>query len=492
MRKKCLFIGIDGGDWNILDILINQGYLPNLARLKKSGRTGILNSTIPELTAPAWSSLLTGVNPGKHGVFYWQSPWRIDKPRKLLTNSDIKAKQLPQFLSEKKVTVGLLNFPFSYPVKKVNGYQVSGMLSPAIDKRSVYPKEIILNLKQIGYQVGDILPQTSDKIKIADFFENLKVNIEKRTEAFLKLNYKFQPQFMGIVFVAVDRVNHLLFREIYSWLTGEKYSLEYQDLIAKAFEVYKKLDYSVGEILNSQKFDLIIVASDHGFKKIDNRVNISKAFIENGWLTPKIKTDLIYQLYRFSPRKIDSVDLRFKIREFLSLARSEQKKSDQLPILGKNQLRDSKREEAINLDKSKLVPAKSAEQGVYLLDESIKEDVVSLLRNIKDPENGLNIFDEVGAREDIYRGNFLNDAPDIVFNTKDQYYQYSPVLLKQPLINDWKYFSGGEHRKKGIFLISGDLGGNVGDEANIWDITPTILKFFDICRPSSLDGRSLL
>src|SRR3990172_10909676 len=68
-KPKLIIIGLDGGTFKIIDPLIEQGKLPNLERLIKDGTRAILKSTIPPLTAPAWVTLMTGVNPGKHGLF---------------------------------------------------------------------------------------------------------------------------------------------------------------------------------------------------------------------------------------------------------------------------------------------------------------------------------------------------------------------------------------------------------------------------------------
>ena len=67
--SRVLIIGLDGATWNVLDPLIENGVLPNLEKLAKNGTRGILESTIPPITACAWPSFYTGRVPGNHGVF---------------------------------------------------------------------------------------------------------------------------------------------------------------------------------------------------------------------------------------------------------------------------------------------------------------------------------------------------------------------------------------------------------------------------------------
>ena len=65
---RLLIIGIDGGDWDLLDAFIEKGRMPNLAALVRRGARADLTSCFPPVTAPAWTSMVTGVNPGRHGI----------------------------------------------------------------------------------------------------------------------------------------------------------------------------------------------------------------------------------------------------------------------------------------------------------------------------------------------------------------------------------------------------------------------------------------
>ncbi len=495
MNKQCLFIGIDGGDWQILDLLIEKGYLSNLAKLKQKGVAGQLNSTIPELTAPAWSSFLTGVNPGKHGIFFWQTPWREEQKRELLTNKNIQTPQLPQILSEADIKVGLLNVPFSYPVKKVNGYQVAGMLTPVLDKRSVYPKSILADLEKLNYRIGSSLSQTENKKELLKFFNQLKREIQIRVDTFLRLNEKFQPQFKGIVFVGIDRVNHLIYRLLYNWAKNEKKDPE-NELVKKGLKVYQTVDQAIGKLVKEYPKSFTVIVSDHGFRAINKKVNFNRLLVQKGWIKPKLQTKIIYQLYRLFPKKLLSRNLRFKVREFFNFAEPGGKDNDYNYIRG-HLLKDRKRAKVIDITESKLIPGKTSEQGIYLLDGTIKNEVIAFLEQLKDPQTDEFIVEKVEGRDNIYWGEAVKRAPDIVFRTQDKYYQYSPLLLNQPLISNCTSFLGGKHRYKGIFLVKPIQNTKKDNyktrgEANIWDVLPTILNYFNIKKPDYMDGKELL
>ena len=69
MTTKVFVLGLDGATWDILGPLADAGDLPNLARLRERGASGVLRSVFPPLSPVAWTGVMTGKNPGKHGVF---------------------------------------------------------------------------------------------------------------------------------------------------------------------------------------------------------------------------------------------------------------------------------------------------------------------------------------------------------------------------------------------------------------------------------------
>src|SRR5204863_625770 len=69
MGSHVFVIGLDGATFDLIHPFIAQGYLPNLQSLISKGSSSELSSTIPPVTASAWTSFMTGKNPGKHGLF---------------------------------------------------------------------------------------------------------------------------------------------------------------------------------------------------------------------------------------------------------------------------------------------------------------------------------------------------------------------------------------------------------------------------------------
>ena len=95
MRKKVIVIGLDGLEPGIVEAMLERGELPNLAKIRASGSYSRLKTTYPAQTPVAWSSFVTGTNPGGHGIFDFicRDPetylpdvalTRFDRPRSML------------------------------------------------------------------------------------------------------------------------------------------------------------------------------------------------------------------------------------------------------------------------------------------------------------------------------------------------------------------------------------------------------------------------
>ena len=139
--NKVVVIGLDGLTMDIVEPWALDGTLPNINHLLKTGTFGRLKSTHPPISAPAWASFMTGQNPGKHGLFDFQT---LSEDRRYLlpvNSSTIKSLTIWDIFNEHYKRVCAINIPMTYPPFKVNGAMVSGMFIPSIDSPFVYPEE---------------------------------------------------------------------------------------------------------------------------------------------------------------------------------------------------------------------------------------------------------------------------------------------------------------------------------------------------------------
>ncbi len=151
---RVVILGLDGLEPSLTEAYLDQGLLPNLARLRDQGTYRRLGTTWPPLSPVAWSSFSTGTNPGKHNIFDFisrcpatyrpeVSSVRIGAPRRILrlgkyvlplsrANISLLRKSKPFWavLSESRVFSAILRVPITFPPDRFDGVQLAAMCVP--------------------------------------------------------------------------------------------------------------------------------------------------------------------------------------------------------------------------------------------------------------------------------------------------------------------------------------------------------------------------
>jgi len=149
-QKKRVIIGIDGVPFRILDELSDQGVMRNFKNLKREGVFKKMESSLPEISSVSWSSIITGKNPGEHGIYGFTDILPGTYTMSFPNYKNLKEK--PFWEKEKDKKHVIINVPATYPPNKINGFIVSGFVSLDI-KKSVQP-EIYLNmLEEMDYKI---------------------------------------------------------------------------------------------------------------------------------------------------------------------------------------------------------------------------------------------------------------------------------------------------------------------------------------------------
>ena len=153
--NKLVVIGWDGATWDLLTPWLEAGELPNLAELMESGSCGAIQSTPLPLSPAAWSTIITGQNPGKHGVFDWfeRKPHSYDVD--YVHTGRIASKTIWQYVNESGKRMGVFSLPMIYPAAPIDGFMVSGMAAPSASAaRFTYPDSL---LEELEMNVGCLL-----------------------------------------------------------------------------------------------------------------------------------------------------------------------------------------------------------------------------------------------------------------------------------------------------------------------------------------------
>src|SRR4029077_14033209 len=123
-------VGLDGATLDLIRPWVADGTLPHLSRLCDRGAGGRLRSTIPPATFPAWTSLVTGVNPGRHGILDFTERIPGTYRLRFVNGSYRRAPALWTRLTHAGRRVAVMTVPATYPPERVAGIMVSGFESP--------------------------------------------------------------------------------------------------------------------------------------------------------------------------------------------------------------------------------------------------------------------------------------------------------------------------------------------------------------------------
>lgn len=266
--RKVVVIGLDGATPEFVYPWIQEGRLPNLARLAARGARGAYRSTMPPFTQMAWPVFFTGCNPGKTGIFTYfddmESPTRLPA-----TGAALRAAPIWRRIAEQGRRSILVAVPVTYPPEPLEGgVVVAGMDAPSESSAFTHPPELREELLRRDYRifVDRKLLYSGDTEAI--WHEALRVSRVK-TEVFTDLLRERPWDFAMIVLNEVDVVSH--------FMTGDR---------VRAF--YEESDRLVGQILDVLDEDtLVLVISDHGVKPLKGRVYVNEILRELGLLTLK-------------------------------------------------------------------------------------------------------------------------------------------------------------------------------------------------------------
>jgi predicted AlkP superfamily phosphohydrolase/phosphomutase len=128
--RRVVLIGIDGASWDYLTPLFEAGELPALARVVREGTSGRLRSIECHFTPPAWTSMLTGVLPERHGIYSFGSWSEAEQRFAKVTSNEVEAATVWDVASRAGLEVAVVGVPATYPPHPVNGSMVTGIMTP--------------------------------------------------------------------------------------------------------------------------------------------------------------------------------------------------------------------------------------------------------------------------------------------------------------------------------------------------------------------------
>lgn len=273
--------------------------LPNLTRLVGEGRSGPLESTIPPITVPAWSSMFSARDPGELGFYGFRN--RADHTysgMQIATGASVTEPRVWDIAGDAGKKVVVVGVPQTFPAKPVNGSLVSGFLTPSTRANYTYPGSLAAEIEQVlkSGQRGDYELDVSD-FRTEDKSQLLR-QIQRMTEKRCQLVHHFlrsKPwDLFMFVEIGVDRMHHGFWR--YGDPRHPKHELgnPYETAIR---DYYAYLDGQIGLMLEALPEDTtVMVLSDHGAKPMIGGFCFNQWLIDKGYLVLEDEPDGILPL----------------------------------------------------------------------------------------------------------------------------------------------------------------------------------------------------
>jgi predicted AlkP superfamily phosphohydrolase/phosphomutase len=440
--------GWDGADWAVIEAGWRQGKIQALRGLADRGQHGVLRSTNPPLTPTAWTSFVTGADPGVHGIFGFVSVDRSDYRMRLIPGGARRVSTLMAGLDRAGFRTVSVTVPWTYPPERLeHGAEVPGWDAPDETFDSTHPSELARELAGLVSRVPRKTSLRLVNIKPSVVLETQaeKIGLKERICGFLI--DRVQPDVFMMVFTEPDSAGHLL------WTRGPVP----QGLV----DAYDQVDRAMARMIDRyvSEGDVVLVVSDHGTKPFHTYIHLGVLLAEGGFLIPEAAGR---RHGRVATVKRE-VWTRLPIGARTAIARN-------LPDRVRRAGDRSKRPGRVRWDRTEAFPvgtelvslgvavnlASRYAQGVVPDDryEEIRRRVAAHLEKALDPKDGTRMFERVIDREEVYSGPALDDAPDLVLRLADGYGARSGLNVPRALSR----VAFGGHRVEGIYVTSVPMG----------------------------------
>jgi predicted AlkP superfamily phosphohydrolase/phosphomutase len=527
MKKdpRVVIVGLDAATWTLIRPWMAEGGMPNLAKLMKAGVSGTLQSILPPITPPAWTSFMTGKNPGKHGVFHFIETAADSYAMNYANGGSRRSPTVWRILNDAGFSVGTMNIPFTYPPEALDGFQISGLDTPSANSSFVHPptlkRELVDHLGKINHDLRFLGNMSTDHRRARVLAEMEKIDQQWAAAALYLLEHHPQDVMM-FVFMSIDTVQH------YFWQYMDRSHFLYDPNAEPRFgnavrQVYERLDAVSGRIIEKLPKDTtVFVVSDHGGGPVVDRTLFLNRYLHHLGLLHYRKDERGGRPGRFGLRKIKLKILQGAYSFLRSSLSSRQKSrlAEIFPALRKRAELAYTSFVDIDWDRTKAFCSEvlASPPNIWINLKGIKprgvvepadysaltDFIIEKLGELKDPRTGKRIIARVYRRDELFHGPFSNEAADLIVDwwSEDSLFSTAPSLAKDRhmpavIISEHRPSEdsvwGGTHRRDGILVATGPTlkrGAEI-ENAQLIDFAPTLLHLLGLAVPEDMDGRVL-
>lgn len=520
MVAKVYVIGLDGGTFDLLRPWIEAGMLPTLGAMMRDGVSGELTSVIPPVTGPAWTSFITGKNPGKHGVYEFKLIDRNTYQYHVIDPQSRRGPSIWDIVGQHGGRSVVLNLPITYPPEKINGVMVSGFMTPSGRRDYVHPPEMLDELENTfgPYALYPPLPVfalTGAEADVDEFLQGLIGQLDYHFQVAAYLIDKIEPQFLLLHVHGADLIGHWL------WHLVDETNPRHDRALAEkhgrtVLAYFQRFDEHVGQLIKRADSETnVFVISDHGSGSVHTAIDLNNWLLEQGYLRLKetAATKLKYRMWKMGLSIEALLSNKWLLARLGRVAKKMLQASNNSPLdpMRKSAGRvarlrltyhdvDWSRTKAFcyaNIFGQMIINVKGLwSQGCVAPGHeyhAVRDEIARKLAAMRDPITGQLVKGQVFLKEDVYAGAYIDDAPDITFVPLQQGYLAggyrfisNRVCFPVPLMT-------GFHRMNGIMIGVGPAlrAATSVNGARLIDLCPTMLYLMGLPIPNEVDGEVL-
>jgi len=477
---RTLLIGLDGATFTILDPLLEAGVMPHLKEFLNRGVRAKLCSVVPPLTAPAWTSMMTGRSPGNHGVFEFVRVLHFDQysQYRLATSSDIRCETVWSIASRQDLRIMSLNFPVMLPPKPMNRHDriIPGFVPWRHLRRAVYPASFYERVKALpGFDAKKLtfdLDQERRCVQVLSRDESeawVRFHIEREGQWFGIIKHLMEAEpwdLVGWIADGFDKLGHACWQFLDSAYLASTPSPWEQKMRELCLEYFRTLDLFLGELFVLAGDDAAtFIASDHGFTGSD------EIFYVNVWLEQQGYLKWLGEV----PYAQDGMLNTEGSKTVTYLFDWSQTKACSMTA-GSNGIYIR-------------VADKPGQFGTHPENyRALRAEIQQGLLAVRSPTTGKPVVEKVLTREEAFSGDCSGMAPDLTLVLRD--HGFVSVLRSNAVVKERREIVG-THHPEGIFIAAGPSikHGVQLPSLSILDVAPALLYSLGLSVPVDFEGR---
>jgi len=442
--SRVFILGLDGTPFGLMQDLFNKGILKNLSAIAGQGGLFKMATSIPEVSSVAWTTFMTGVNPGRHGIFGF-----TDLKPGTYTNfypnaTKVQSPCIWQLIGKEGKRSIIINMPSTYPAQELNGTLIAGFVAIDLD-RATYPKTLVPWLKEIDYQLDVNTALARENTDL--FIEDLNKSLEKQEITFRKLMKEEPWDLFAAIVTGTDRLHHFL------WDAYEDENSPYHSAF---MDYYRAIDDMAGRLYDDLKGDVVFISfSDHGFCSLKRDIYMNRWLEEQGYLS-------------FSGNNRESI-------------------ADIDPAKTRAFCLDPGR---IYINLKRRFPAGSVLPGKSY--ESLLDELTQAFTGLTAPSGGDapgKVIQRIFRKEELFQGPFLSSAPDLTLLSHHGN-NLKGALGSSQVFDSEGPFTGMHTQDEAFFLANRPV--SAPEDLHILDAAKTVMHLLNAGAVDAIEGRPVV